>query len=297
PPFAHQKKPLKMVFIGSVTPGTCPQLYEASVIWLMKYFNEKCQKKKDDKFQKKTLFVNTMGWIQGVGELCLQNIKNAVKPTIEIELIAPEPNLSLTKEVDENEVTIFKVPSKAPSRESGAPSYSPVELRNFNLTAYLGQCQKSYLPVSLINSFHPVCVSWDKIALYVMGKKVPARRLVEAIHCSIVALCCVDLAYVLKSDDPALPMTLTDDLVCECLGFGLVRASDETNHLFYIVTPLELDDLKKVNALVKGNIMIPDEIFLKQVLYSLSAIFSFDYCSSKFSLSYLNCRPANSPTF
>ncbi|CAL1283094.1 unnamed protein product [Larinioides sclopetarius] len=278
PTFAHQKKPLKMIFIGSVTPGTCPTLYEESVKQLIKYFNEKILKiggktqKMDEKIQKKALFVNTIGWVQGVGELCLQNVKRAVKPTMEIELVAPDSNPALTKEVDESGITIFKIPSKAPSRESGAPSYSPVEMRNFNIMAYFGLFQKSFLPQTMINSFHPVCVGWDKIALYVMGKKVPAHRLIEAIHCSIVALCRVNLSSVLKSDNPDFPMTLTDEPICECLGFGLVRASDEINRLFYIITPLTLDELENVNALVKGNIMIPDEIFLKQLLVVLLVV-------------------------
>ncbi|KAF8783194.1 polynucleotide 5'-hydroxyl-kinase nol9-like [Argiope bruennichi] len=272
PPFAHQEKPLKMIFVGSLSPAASPSLYKKSIMCLMKYFKEH--------FPREVLFVNTMGWCQGLGELCLQSLRDVVKPTVQVEIVSPDHTPALEKKV-ENGVTYFTVSSKAPPSQSGVSSFSGKEMRNFNLVAYLGQCHKPYMPISRIITFDRVCVSWDKIALYVMWKKVPPNRLVEAIHCSIVALCRADPSFILKSENPELPMTLSDEPVCQCLGFGLVIASDETNRLFYVVTPLPLHELKNVNALIKGDVMIPEELILKQDIKNVALPFTYSSKNAK----------------
>ncbi|PRD23455.1 UNVERIFIED_CONTAM: Nol9 [Trichonephila clavipes] len=124
----------------------------------------------------------------------------------------------------------------------------------------------------LIIFFLSVC--WDNIAIYVMGKKIPPQRLIEAIHCSYVALCYVHQSFMLDSVQPELPRTLFDEPLNECIGFGLVRAADEANHLLYIITPLSIQQLKKVNAIIKGSIMLPDDLFLKQPITNVPLPFT-----------------------
>lgn len=46
---------------------------------------------------------------------------------------------------------------------------------------------------------------------------------------------------------------------------GLVQAVDETDHLLYIISPLKKHEWTKVNAIIKGNVMMPDALILQQV--------------------------------
>lgn len=46
---------------------------------------------------------------------------------------------------------------------------------------------------------------------------------------------------------------------------GLVQAVDETDHLLYIISPLKKHEWAMVNAVIKGNVMMPDALILQQV--------------------------------
>ncbi|GFR22283.1 polynucleotide 5'-hydroxyl-kinase nol-9 [Trichonephila clavata] len=178
---------------------------------------------------------------------------------------------SFVKNILPNGVSHIQIPAR---KKNKAPFYTSKELRNFALLAYFGQCQKNFMPLTFMNAFPPVCVCWDNIAIYVMDKKVPPHRLIEAVHCSVVALCYVHQAFMLDSEQPELPRTLFDEPLNECIGFGLVRAADEVKHLLYIITPLSIQQLKKVNAIIKGNIMLPDDVFLKQPITNVPLPFT-----------------------
>lgn len=263
PPYSHLKTPYRMIFIGSVTASTSPPMFQKSVETLIQLFN--------DKFPQQTLFVNTIGWLDGIGGICFENVKKSVNPTMLIELASPENCTSFVKNILPNEVTHIQIPARQPSKKL---PYKARELREFALLAYFGQCQKYFMPVTYMNAFTPVCVCWDNIAVYVMGKKIPPHRLIESIHCSVVALCYVHQMFMLDSAQPELPRTLFDEPLNECIGFGLVRAADEVNHLLYIITPLSLQQLKKVNAIIKGNIILPEAVFLKQPIENVPLPFT-----------------------
>ncbi|GFT86234.1 polynucleotide 5'-hydroxyl-kinase NOL9 [Nephila pilipes] len=264
PPYSHQKAPHRMIFTGSVTASTSPPMYQKSVETLIKLF--------DAKFPHEILFVNTMGWLEGIGAMFFEHLKKHVNPTMLIELTPSEDCTSFIKTTLPNKVTCIKIPSR--KQESGISTYKPKERRDYALLAYLGQCQKYFMPINFLNAFHPVCVCWDNIAIYVMGKKVPPHRLIEAVHCSVVALCHVHQLFMLDSEKPELPRTLFDEPINECIGFGLVRAADEANHLLYIITPLSIQELKKVNAIIKGNIMLPSAVFIKQPIMNVPLPFT-----------------------
>ncbi|GFY67538.1 polynucleotide 5'-hydroxyl-kinase NOL9 [Trichonephila inaurata madagascariensis] len=251
-----------MIFIGSINVAS-PSMHQKSVETLMQLFN--------DKFPQETLFVNTMGWLDGIGGICLEKVKKSVNPTMLIQLTKTENCSSFVKNILPNGISHIQIPAREKNK---APFLMPKELRNFALLAYFGQCQNYFMPLTYINAFSPVCVCWDNIAIYVMGKKVPPHRLIEAIHCSFVALCYVHQSFMLDSAQPELPRTLYNDPLNECIGFGLVRAADEANHLLYIITPLSIQQLKKVNAIIKGNIMLPDDVFLKQPITNVPLPFT-----------------------
>ncbi|CAL1269464.1 unnamed protein product [Larinioides sclopetarius] len=139
--------PTQMIYIGTITLGTCPAVYNFSNTGFIKFYIDGIQKL--DKVKKNALFVNTMGWIQGTGESC-QKVRAAVEPTVIIEILPPHPNFSLTR-IDADSVTFFKIPSR--SREACA--FSASEMRNFMIVSYFGLCLNPQSPLMLINTFNP----------------------------------------------------------------------------------------------------------------------------------------------
>ena len=61
-------------------------------------------------------------------------------------------------------------------------------------------------------------------------------------------------------------------------SLGIVRNIDPVNKLFYILTPVPLDKLKRVNLLQKGSLEIP-ACLLIQVgnIFSVSCVLIFEY--------------------
>ena len=49
-----------------------------------------------------------------------------------------------------------------------------------------------------------------------------------------------------------------------CYGLAIIRAIDPLNHAFHIITPLPSAQLKKVSAIVKGNLTLPIAALLDQ---------------------------------
>ncbi|XP_013929916.1 PREDICTED: polynucleotide 5'-hydroxyl-kinase NOL9-like, partial [Thamnophis sirtalis] len=68
--------------------------------------------------------------------------------------------------------------------------------------------------------------------------------------------------------------SLDDALYVSMLRVGIVRGVDMTNKLYYILTPVAPENLRRVNCLLIGNIAIPNCIFLNQKrgAYELEAL-------------------------
>ncbi|XP_035230550.1 polynucleotide 5'-hydroxyl-kinase NOL9-like [Stegodyphus dumicola] len=243
-----------MIFTGSITPETSPDMYNKSIYQLMEHYNSS--------YSLEPLFVNTMGWITGIGAECLQNLIKAVEPTFLINLIqVKRARFDCRQFLNEN-VKYIEINILKPHENVGG--FTAFEMRHLAMLAYLGRCQSPFLRPLYLNEMQPYCVCWDKIAVYVFNRRLPPYRLLEALNGSIVALCNVDESLILESDIPGFQKTLKNEPENDCLGFGVVRAVDETNHLLFIITPLPLKELKNVNAIMKGNILLPQEVLLEQ---------------------------------
>ncbi|KAG8188637.1 hypothetical protein JTE90_005990 [Oedothorax gibbosus] len=257
PPYCHDIDPEEMIFTGSSTPSASPDMYT------------KCVHKLIEKFEKKhkdaILFINTMGWVEGVGNICFEALRSAIKPTLLVDLVSPKEYPEFNIQADGEGCVLVQMPIVGHTPTPNA--YGPKDKRNFALLSYFGKCQKPYLPPTYLNSIRPVCVKWDDVAISVV-KKVHESKLIDAIDCSVVALCHVDDKMIVdcnKVNSKDFLKTLKKEPINKCLGFGFVRAIDELNRLLYIITPLSLDQLSKVNALIKGEIVIPDDVIFKQV--------------------------------
>lgn len=253
PPFFHPKKPLSMCFTGAISADLSPDMYNHSVNKLMRYFNRMVDTG--------TLFVNTMGWVKGIGLGCLKNVMKAVKPTIVVEI------------VNEKDPLMFDyrkyVPAGAKFHQITCPTFkmpkiSAEESRSLSILSYFGACQSSLERPTYLNSFIPFCVCWDDIPVYNFKRKLVPYRLIESMNASVVALCKVSLSAILSHPNNMYPKTLESEPDNECIGFGIVRAVDEVRHLLYIVTPLNEKEIISVNAIMKGIVTIPESFILQQ---------------------------------
>ncbi|KAH8022551.1 hypothetical protein HPB51_025263 [Rhipicephalus microplus] len=72
------------------------------------------------------------------------------------------------------------------------------------------------------------------------------------------------LGSMLETENPSYPKFINSCGPYECLGYGLVRAIDPSEKLFYITTPEPSDRLSQVNALVRGDIHLPESLLTAQ---------------------------------
>lgn len=264
PPFCHQLKPIKMMFIGSVSPSYI-DLYTKSISELMELY--------DKDFAHEPLFVNTMGWMEGTGLQCLTHTIAAVKPTVLIETVTEnETSMFDYREYLPSSSQYFQISATHKQKTSYFP---PKRLRELSLLSHLGKCNSRFVGALPVNEVKPYCVPWDKFPLFIFpGGNVLPSRYFEAMNNSIVALCSVPESVILESDVPEFPRTLEHEPENECLAYGLVQAVDEKERLFYIVTSLKSPEWINVNAIMKGHIVVPDALITEQDIYNVPLPFT-----------------------
>ncbi|XP_015911039.2 polynucleotide 5'-hydroxyl-kinase NOL9 [Parasteatoda tepidariorum] len=260
PAYSHIKKPVKMIFTGTITPETSPPMHMRSITRMIKTFNSH--------FPDKILVVNTIGWLTGVGNLIHEHIKKTLLPVVEIELSSSLSDLEMTLEGRLLRCSVGFERDAATSTKQG--DNRPQDLRDWALLSYIGQCQTYFLQPHTLNEFRPACICWDNIAVYNFNKRLMHNRYYEALNASVVALCHVKESCILTPTSPDYPLTLEEEPDNDCLGYGFVRAVDEEQHLLYIVTPLSCNTLNdRVNAILSGNILIPRDVIYKQKILNV----------------------------
>ena len=126
-----------------------------------------------------------------------------------------------------------------------------------------------------MQSVKPYKVSWSEVWVQVLHPDTtPTVKEVPAIlNMSLVALGKVDEEEEkneAKVNDRSLSKSgsesylLSDQASVNVIGFGFVRGVDIPQKLFYVVTPLGIEDLAQVNCLSVGNIHLPKGIIVNQ---------------------------------
>ena len=122
--------------------------------------------------------------------------------------------------------------------------------------------------VPMVN-MRPYRVPWKYIRIRFLSGEIKTSLFLFSLNASIVGLCydptnykkvCDSSEFLQKNQN--YPELLTSTPICECFGLGLIRAIDPINHLFYILTPIPLELLSRVNTFVKGDIELPSHALL-----------------------------------
>ncbi|EDO26402.1 predicted protein, partial [Nematostella vectensis] len=108
---------------------------------------------------------------------------------------------------------------------------------------------------SSLTSYVPYKVPWNHMTVAVVHTEVPRSHVLMSLNASIVGLAVSSSTKAsgdLEQSEVKVLHKAPHSL--ECLGLGIVRNVDPVNKLFYILTPVPLDVLKRVNILLKGNL-------------------------------------------
>lgn len=275
PPFAHQREAVSSFYFGGVTPADDPTRYLTCI--------EQCFSKYLEINEKIPLIVNTMGWNKGVGlaltvdtirlvrPLLLVQIntqKNIVNfPPMSPEFVCSEPGWR-GKIWDErwrymDDMPQYKwitVESPVNSNDNLIGRYRPMDHRDLTLFSYFSKNLELGMNLTSVTPFR---IPWRSVAIHVCHTAIDKSQIMYSINGSLVALCHADLTYAEKFDEDA-PWIFDNTPVCQCFGFGIVRGIDPIKQEVYIATPLTLQQLQNVNALLKGAVNLPNQLLLKQ---------------------------------
>nr|XP_037280980.1 polynucleotide 5'-hydroxyl-kinase NOL9-like isoform X2 [Rhipicephalus microplus] len=279
PPFTHVRTPEKAYFLGHVSPASQPDSYCMAIRALIDHARKVAPRA--------PLLVNTMGWVNGLGLSLLTDVIRWLCPTDLVQLVTeaengdtPMPLLDetllrsacgwMTSRSDSDglwpldDLSCYALPGSTFRGRSTARAK-----REAMVLAYLGRKGSSdgyHLPDTpywLWNTT-PLRVRWCALAVHDCDNSVPKKDLLYALRGSVVALCVVPADKMLETENPSYPKFINSCGPYECLGYGLVRAIDPSEKLFYITTPEPSDRLSQVNALVRGDIHLPESLLTAQ---------------------------------
>ncbi|OQR67655.1 polynucleotide 5'-hydroxyl-kinase NOL9-like [Tropilaelaps mercedesae] len=260
PPGAHQTKPRKSFLLGDSTAGARPEAYVAAVNSLMAYVH------KELTFNH-ILVVNTMGWLNGIGDLLLGTVLDLVKPC---KVLATSDDVVFptmawpAKEVHIDAPMVRLKPLEGVfTKDLYTKPVKAAEHRRATIVNYFGG-------LGILNS-KTVSLLWNSVALHEVSGLCPPQELLRLINANVVALCRAPEDVIWKSkSDPTLPMLLKELIgvgyeSLECFGFAFVRAVDMLRKTIHLVTPETEETVRSANALVHcTGLNLTDYLVLNQ---------------------------------
>lgn len=285
PGFTHMKMPLRSFFCGGTNPGNDPLYYMQAVKSLLRLYEAKwgngtCNKSVP-------LVINTDGWIKSMGHDLLCSVIEEANPDHVVQLLATTKNKQFTVPTDGK----WRIHGVEPWDPSGVvqPPRSSKDMRLYRWHQYfLAQESASGLTRTQLQNLHvlsekvrlddqisrayagvtPFAVPFDSVDVGFAGTSVAPSQLLYSLNGSIVGLCIntrrpphaattesesVDTEESGHKAAVGPPRILLKPAHAPCLGVGLIRAVDVAQRLFFIVSPLSLSVISRVNLLVRGN--------------------------------------------
>lgn len=292
PGFTHMKMPLRSFFCGGTNPGNDPLYYMQSVKSLLRLYEAKwginapettTGSSGDGSRQKKPhvpLVINTDGWVKSMGHDLLCSVIQEANPDHVVQLLATTKNKQ------------FTVPSNGKWEIHGVEPWDPIgvtqpprsskDMRLYRWHHYFLSQSRCALTRPQLQNLHvlseknrvddqicrayagvtPYAVSFEQIDIGFAGSSVAPSQLLYSLNNSIVGLC-INVSRPPKrtgeEDEVSVPVRagppriLLKPAHAPCLGVGLVRAVDVEKRLLFVMSPLPLDVIRRVNLLIRGN--------------------------------------------
>ncbi|KAL3748319.1 hypothetical protein ACJRO7_009538 [Eucalyptus globulus] len=261
------KTPERCFFFGDVSAKRDPAAYLKCIYALYDYLREghrSLNSKEDPAIVGLPLVVNTPGWVKGVGFDVLVKTLRYISPThvVKINISAESKNLPpghfwLDEDYDES---VHLIEIKSARQDSFNRSVLTQKdarlLRDMRITAYFRQCFPSSSNITKLKelahalaSHPPYEVPISAIKIKHLHCQVPSTDVFYSLNASIVGL-------AISSNEP-------DDLPSS-VGLGIVRGIDLLKGSIYVITPVPLKMLEKVDLFLQGFIQIPTSLLQVQ---------------------------------
>ncbi|KAJ3212877.1 Polynucleotide 5'-hydroxyl-kinase nol9 [Entophlyctis luteolus] len=287
PAFTNFKHPLFSCFVGATTPKNDPDFYSACVLQLWDVYKTRISQKiplviNTDGWVRGMgfdLLLYALKQIRPthVVQLCVpDNSQFAGARNIKDDLYA-----LLNEKSDEvSEVSLMKVYGHEDAKQT---VFLPALMRDLGLLAYFAQRKRNPAEPILASEMLEDCCVWDwsgvaarvpysvpwhVVRLRFLNIEVPPSQSLVALNGTLVALVVDNLNYAIPANpcDPDSPVSqscaglqlIPSDIQTHprhqnCVGLGIVRAIDPAAKLFYVATPLALDQICEVNLIVRGG--------------------------------------------
>ena len=274
PNFAHVSR-LKhySLNLGLINVSDAPRRYDRNVGKIVQY----CSRHPD--LRNLPWIVNTMGFSRGLGVKLIQQTFAKVQPSTVIEIRSrfekknyPFRFESLQQVPGFNVLAFEAMPESNEAKDMGVKDLwgipEPAKLRDIVILSYFGQLYPGPTSSTFIQSVRPFKVSWDHVVVQVLHADVLPQNIPELFNVSLVSLGQANTRLVRPGERH--PTLIHAEEEVEAKGFGFVRGVDEQNRLFYVVTPMAVDQLFAVNCLSMGAVILPKGIIVNQKKHALN---------------------------
>ncbi|KAJ6802004.1 polynucleotide 5'-hydroxyl-kinase NOL9-like [Iris pallida] len=209
------------------------------------------------------LVINTSGWVKGIGYDLLVEMLRYTSPTHVVQIRGPAERKNLPSGMfwlDGNaEGSAKLIEIRAAQNQSSSQSArvsirkDACILRELRLIAYFRQCLPRDFNISshkeLVHSLAsttPYTITLSKVKVMHLHCQVSNTETYEGLKSAIIGL-------AISSSRPVSPEHNTP----WCVGLGMVRAMDVSKDQLYVVTPIPLRIVEKVDIILQGLIEIP----------------------------------------
>jgi polynucleotide 5'-hydroxyl-kinase GRC3/NOL9 len=238
-------------------------MYVQSIVELYHQF---CKQYQNDGHQDIPLVINTHGWLKGVGYDVLVNILCRTCPTHVVQLLSSSAKKNLPHgrfwDVSSKAKTLYL---KSAVEES--PKQVAEHLRAVRVLAYFQQCfgeDPSPFPYQESKLFARTAMSLVCHAPYQLPIwAVDIRHLhgqVPQESWSTVNGALVGLGVSVRHKTQQEKDDTSKPLPPLCIGLGIVRGVDMKKGIFYVITPISLEQLQQVDTLLQGHVEIPEQL-------------------------------------
>ncbi|KAI9906483.1 hypothetical protein PsorP6_003372 [Peronosclerospora sorghi] len=288
PGFSQMKTPIRSFFCGNTNPGNDPLYYMKAIKSLLRLYDTKWGAQKaasNINVNPRTrqqgrvpLVINTDGWIKSLGHDLLCSVIEETNPDHIVQLLAATKNKQ------------FDVPTNGNWYVHAVPPWDPVgvtqpprssnDLRVYRYHTYFLARTACNLSRPSLQNLHvlseknrvdtdiyrayaqlvPYAVSFDQVDISFAGSSVAPSQLLFSLNACIVGLCINPEYKPFKQDiskpHEGPPRILLPPVHAPCLGVGIVRSVNAEKRQLFILSPLPLSVLTRVNLLVRSNMSL-----------------------------------------
>ncbi|KAH0468594.1 hypothetical protein IEQ34_003627 [Dendrobium chrysotoxum] len=261
------REPERCIFSGDISSKRDPDAYINFIFQLYDYFLEKFYQSDDAYSHRKALLpliINTAGWVKGTGFDVLVELLKYISPThvVQMRISAESKNLptgafwlSDKKRGSSKLIELATVFTDSFNR-SVLMRKNAHSMRDLRLSDYFKRCFPSTLNISTnkelahaLASIPPYQIHFSQVKVMHLYCQVPKHEVFYSLNATIVGLAAS--STVPTSSARCTPW---------CVGLGIVRGIDAKKGMLYVITPVSLCKLEKVDILFQGFIEIPTSL-------------------------------------